>query len=154
MLRSLRHVRSKLMLAMLATTLTALVVSGVALLVYDLRAYQQSWVNDLVTQADILGQASTAALAFDDPRTAEQNLALLKLRPQISAAAIYTAKGELFATYKRNDVAEPKFPEAPGASGHRIDDGQLVVFQRLEQGNELLGTVYVRARYELFDRLK
>ena len=154
MLRRLQHVRSKLMLAMLATTLTALVVSGIALLVYDLRAYQQSWVNDLVTQADILGQASTAALAFDDPRTAEQNLALLKLRPQISAAAIYTAQGKLFATYKRDDVVDPKFPEAQGASGHRIDAGELVVFQRLERGNELLGTVYVRARYELFDRLK
>ena len=92
-------IRQKLLLLVLATTLMALFTSGVAMLYYDYRTYQQAWVNDLTTQADILGRASAPALAFDDTKTARDNLQVLQARPEITAAAIYTAKGRLFASY-------------------------------------------------------
>jgi len=44
-------VRIKLILTALATTFIALVVTTVSMLVYDLRSFQQGWVDDLTTQA-------------------------------------------------------------------------------------------------------
>ena len=38
-----RSVRHKLTLLMLAVTLAALVVTGIALVIYDLRAYREAW---------------------------------------------------------------------------------------------------------------
>ena len=82
--RIARSIRYKLVLVVLATTFAALLVAGAAMVFYDLRAYQQSWVNDLNTQAEILGRASAPALAFNDPKSAREYLALLKVRPKIA----------------------------------------------------------------------
>jgi len=154
MLARTRSIRRKLLLVVAATTVAALVVAGVAMEIYDLRTYQQSSVNDLVTQADILGRASAPALSFDDPKAAQENLALLKARPGITAAAIYTAKGGLFASYVRNNGADPKFPSLPEADGSRVEGKELIVFKRIVENDEILGTVYLRAHYQLFERFK
>src|ERR1043166_6796431 len=50
-----RSVRRKLMLVVLATTFAALAVSAIALVAYDLRTYKKSLLDDLATQANILG---------------------------------------------------------------------------------------------------
>ena len=147
-----RSIRHKLALVVLATTFAALVVTGVALVVYDLRAYREAGLNDLQTQADILGRASAAALAFDDPKTAAENVQLLKAKGGISAAAIYNAKGKLFASYTRRDL-DVELPALPGHDGALVEGGHLVVYKRIVQNNEILGTVYMRADYEVFGRL-
>lgn len=154
LLQGTRSVRRKLLLVVLAATLAALLITGGSMMFYDLRTYQQTWVNDLLTQADILGRASAPALTFDDPKTARENLSLLKVRPQISAAAIYTARGALFASYVQSGIVDPQLPSLPEADGSQIDGKNLVVFKRILDNNEILGTVYLRARYALFDRLK
>jgi signal transduction histidine kinase len=149
-----RSVRHKLLIVVMATTSAALLTAAVAMLVYDLRTYQQSWVDDLTTQGDILGKASAPALAFDDPKTARESMELLKARPQILAAAIYTARGAIFASYNQRQRENYQFPALPEADGYRIEGKELVVFKRIVDNKEILGTVYLRARYELFERLK
>lgn len=148
-----RSVRQKLFLVVLATTFAALVMTGIAMAIYEVRTYQQSWSNDLMTQAEILGRASAPALTFDDPESATQYLSLLRARPTISAAAIYNAKGKLFAKYVHSDAASSIFPALPELDGTRIEGNELVVFKRLVENNEILGTVYLRADYELWQRL-
>ena len=148
-----RSVRAKLLLVVVATTLSALLVTAAAMVFHDVRTYQASWVNDLVTQADILGRASTPALAFDDPRVAGETLSLLQARPQITAAAIYTARGAVFAKYPLNQPVDA-LPKLPEQDGFRIEGGELVVFKRIVDGNEILGTVYVRAKYALVERVQ
>ncbi|HUF80866.1 MAG TPA: ATP-binding protein [Burkholderiales bacterium] len=147
-----RSIRHKLALLALATTLTALLLTGIALVIYDLQAYRESGFNDLAAQADIVGRASAPALAFDDPRAAGEYLRLLKAKPNISAAAIYNAKGKRFASYARRDL-DLEFPGLPGPDGSRIDGANLVVFKRVVENNEILGTVYMRADYQVIARL-
>ena len=65
-----RSVRTKVFAGVLLTTISALVVSGVIMVLYDLRSYHQGWVNDLTTQGELLGRASAPALQFDDPDAA------------------------------------------------------------------------------------
>ena len=148
-----RSVRRKLMLVVLATTFAALAVSAIALVAYDLRTYKKSLLDDLATQANILGLVSASALAFDDPRAAQENLATLRLRPRIIAAAIYTAQGSLFASYLRGDSAEENLPAALPDEGYRVDGYQISLVKRIPAGNDLIGSVYLRARYDLRERL-
>ena len=147
-----RSVRHKLLLVVLATTFTALLVTGTAMVIYELHNYEQSWVSDLTAQAEILGRASAAALAFEDPKAARENLSLLKAKPRISAAAIYTAKGALFASYRASDVRKLKFPGLPESDGYRIDGEELVLFKRIVDNKEIVGTVYLQASYNLMQR--
>ena len=80
-----RSIRSKLMLVVLATTLAALIVVAIALVIYESRTYERSTAEGLMTQAQILGRTTAPALVFDDPAAARENLALLKVRRRSSA---------------------------------------------------------------------
>ncbi|NML60925.1 response regulator [Massilia sp. RP-1-19] len=145
-------VRSKLIIMAVSTTLVALLAASMAMLVYDLRTFQQYWVDDLMTQADIMASVSAPALAFNDSSAAQKNLAVLKVRPQILSGAIYTAAGTRFAAYTQQS-REPSYPARPGRPGYSIERGELVVYHNIIENGELLGTVYLRARYALVDRM-
>lgn len=145
-------VRRKLLRVVLTTTSVALLLTGASLAYYDLRTFRQNLVSDLTAIADILGLASEPALQFEDPPSAAEYLSLLEAKPAITGAAIYTARGQLFADYSSTESAM-KLPELPEADGYRIDGDELVLFKRIVANGEILGTVYVSARYELRSRL-
>ena len=147
-------VRKKMMWFVMIITLVALLIASAAMVMYELRTYHESRLNDLLSQADLIGRSSASAVVFDDAKTAQASLALLKVAPRITAAAIYTAKGVRFASYARNDAANVKFPELPQAEGYKIEGNQIAVYQQIEDNGEIVGTVYLQARYELVDRLK
>jgi two-component system, sensor histidine kinase len=149
-----QSIRSKLMLVVLVTTATALVVVAIALVVYESRAYERGSANALMTQAQILGRASAPALVFDDAVAARENLALLKVQPRIRAAAIYRPSGRLFASYGASDLFGTGFPRTGQADGYLIEGNEIVVYRRIIEGGETLGTVFLRSSYELDARLR
>src|SRR5947207_2572615 len=122
---SLRH---KVMVVVLATTCMALLLSATALLVYELRSYQKSWIDDLNTQGRIIASASGPALTFNDPKVVAENLALLALRPQIVAAAVYRADGQIFSSYVSPSASEAAPPERAGRPGIAIDKDRVELF--------------------------
>jgi signal transduction histidine kinase len=146
-----RSFQRKLLMMVMAATLAALLVAIAAMVAYDLRLYHRSWVADLSTQAELLARTSAPALAFNDERAARENLALLRYRPEVHAAAIYDARGRLFASFSAGEHG--RFPELPEADGYRIGGGELTLFKRVVNQREILGTVYLRAEYKLYDRL-
>ena len=145
-------VRSKLILMAVATTVVALLSAGVAMLLLDLRTFQRYWIDDLSTQADIVASVTAPAVSFNDVTGATQNLRLLRLRPQIVSAAVYTANGTRFATYAQPGV-EAVFPARPEAPGYRIGQDELHMFRNIVENGEVIGSVYVRSRYGLMDRM-
>ncbi len=145
-------VRSKLILMAVATTVVALLSAGVAMLLLDLRTFQRYWIDDLSTQADIVASVTAPAVSFNDVTGATQNLRLLRLRPQIVSAAVYTANGTRFATYAQPGV-EAVFPARPEAPGYRIGQDELHMFRNIVENGEVIGSDYVRSRYGLMDRM-
>lgn len=142
------------MVVILATTFAALLLTVIALLVYDARTYRESWITDLATQADILARASAPALAFHDEKAAQENLSLLRVRPNILVGAIYTPGGELIASYVQAGTGDVvPLPLKPLRSGYSISGNRLVLYQSIVENSEVLGTVYLVGRYELMDRL-
>lgn len=146
-------IRQRLVLVMLATTLTALLVACTAMIYYDLRVYQRVLLQDVQTLADVMGQANVAALGFDDRRAARRNLALLKAKPNIISGALYRENGALFAKYSRSGSAEA-FPKLPELDGARISGREVIVYKRVTNEGEILGTVYLKGEYALGDHLR
>jgi signal transduction histidine kinase/ActR/RegA family two-component response regulator len=149
-----RTISGKLMLIVLATTFTALFAAGMGLLVYDLNRYRTVMLNDLHTQAELIGRASAPALQFNDPENARANLKLLRVRPRIVAAAIYAPDGPMFARYYSENAERRYLPERPQASGYRIDGDRIEIFHPLQENGELLGTVYLRARFAMQEQMQ
>jgi len=146
-----RSLPQKLIGVVMLVTLVSLLVSLGTIIAYDLRAYHQSLSSDMITQAELLGHMSAPALTFDDPRLAKENLALLRLRPKVNAGAIYNSRGQLFATYVAPGV-DVSVPRAPQAEGVAFDDGKMMLYRRIRDNGELLGTVFLQADYEILGR--
>ena len=142
------------MLVVITTTAIALLIAGAALLLTDLRESRQTWAADLVTEADILALATAPALSFNDHESAARNVAALKARPSIRSAALYSTDGTLFADYVA--AGEPAAQRSLPAIGRgvRIDSGHVELLQPVVQNGETLGTIYLRARYDVSGRLK
>ncbi|MBL0729231.1 ATP-binding protein [Piscinibacter sp. HJYY11] len=144
--------QAKLIRVVLLTSLVSLLVALGAMIAYDLRTYHQSWLGDMTTQAELLGQTVAPALAFDDARVAGDNLALLRSRPQVRAAAVYNERGALFARYPAEAPATT-LPTAAPPPGVRIERRELHVVAPVVSKGETLGTVYLRADYALYDHI-
>ncbi|MGC4061051.1 MAG: ATP-binding protein [Aquabacterium sp.] len=146
--------RRKVMIVVLSTTCLALLLSASALLIYELRDYRAMRIADLRAQADIIDRATTSAVVFGDTKAGRENLSMLRLRPQITAAGIYRNDGTLFATYLKPNVANVAFPTfKTGRSGYEITSGVLEIYHPLRQNNEPLGTLYIRTEYDITGRL-
>lgn len=143
--------RNKLVGIVMLTTLVALMVSLGAIVAYGLRSYHRNLVTDITTQAELLGHMTAPALSFDDKKLAEENLNLLRIRTKVRAAAIYNARGELFATYLANGQTA-QFPRQPDADAITIKGANLLVFKRIVDNGTVLGTVYLRSNYDLMQR--
>lgn len=145
--------RSKTMVVVLVTTCVALLLSATALLVYELRSYQKNWLDDLSTQARIIANASAPALNFDDQKTVKENLSLLRLRPQITLAAVYRKDGRLFASYVHPSAAEDSVPVLAPRPGIVFDNDRVEVVQSISEGEQMVGSVYLRSHYDILGRL-
>jgi signal transduction histidine kinase/DNA-binding response OmpR family regulator len=150
-----RSISKKFMLAVLATTFSALFATAAAMLLLDIQAFRANAVNDLATQADIIAKISIPALEFNDTKVAQENLAQLRSRRNFTAAAIYRADGSQFAGYTRDDASPAAIPAAPKAAGFVIDGNQITMFRPIARDGErdVAGTVFLRAQYPLAERI-
>ena len=156
MVNARRSLSGKLMVVMLVTTAIALASAGAALLYTDLRDNRAAWAEDLRTEAAILALGVTPALSFNDQGLAQRSLNALQARESIHAAALYEADGSLFVQYARAGQPAPPAtrPPMPNNSGLRIDGENVLVMKPVVQGGEVLGTIYLRAQYDLTGRVQ
>ncbi|NEX59546.1 response regulator [Noviherbaspirillum galbum] len=149
-----RPIAQKFMLAVLLTTFSALLFAGLGMLAYDIHTFEDTWVNDLKAQANLVAGISVPTLEFDDAKVAHENLEQLKSKPAITAAAIYAANGKLFATYLAEADEQMRFPPAASRDSVSIGGDQIRLMRRIEKDGEFFGTVFLQARYPLAERVK
>lgn len=77
----------------------ALLLSCAAFVAYDRVTFRETMVQDLSTQAQIIGANSVSALLFDDPEAGERTLSAVQASPHVVFAGIYASDGRLFAAY-------------------------------------------------------
>jgi PAS domain S-box-containing protein len=138
----------------LLSTAIALLVAGTAMLSHDLSVYRNSWAADLATEANILALSTAPALAFDDREVAERNLVALEARPGVLAAALYDTRGRLYAAYTREGEPAPPAVLGPSVNGASIAGERVELAQRIVRHGETLGTIYLRAHYDVTGRIR
>lgn len=141
--RSATAIRRRVMGMMLITSAASILLTCAGLVTYEFTAARQLAREQIGTLARIIATNSTAALAFNDTKDAQDVLASLKNEPSVSAAALYDERGNLFAKYPAN--ASSHYPEAVGPDGYRYEDGAWSWRGPVnERPGERLGTLYIR----------
>ena len=156
-LRSIRHVRrsvsAKMTLIVLLTTVIALLVAGVGLLFSDLRENRAELARDWQTEADILAMSIAPALSFDDQTSAVRSLSALQARAALRVAALYSADGELYASYVRPGEAEPPPIRPAVAPGTHVRGERIELIRPVVQNGETIGAIYFLAKYDVTGRV-
>ena len=135
--------RRLIAIQLLTATIVLVLTSGV-FLYEDIQSSRNALVASLSSAARIIGQNTTSALEFMDDQAAAENLASLRVEPQILHGCIYDAEGRVFATYVREAGADVDFPPTEPDS-HSFGSGRLDVFREIIHGDERLGVVYLCA---------
>lgn len=150
---NINSIRHKLFIAVLLTTVSALLISGLTMMLYDLKDYKARLRQELTTQAKLLGLSSAPALEFGDQQLAMENLALLDVQPQILAAAIYAPDNSLFASYS-SQADTVQLPAIPDRQGLWVENGRLLIFQEIIHNDAVVGTVFLKMNYPINERLR
>jgi PAS domain S-box-containing protein len=146
-MRFLRNlsIKRKLMLIAMVTSSLALLVASVGFLAYDLTAFRARMSHDLMTQAEIVGANSMAALAFQDKKATREILAALEAKDEIVAAAIYAPDGTVFTDYQRDAAHAVSLPPGPRPDGSFSDGRAMRVFYAIVLHDQTLGTLYIES---------
>ena len=138
-------IRRKLMIIIMVTTTAALMTSGSVIVLTDLLLFRGYLQRDLTALARIIADNSTAALAFNDPKTAEEILGALRARPHVVGACIYRLDGSVLAHYPR--LKDSPCPPDDNPGGIRFARESVSVSQPIILENRRIGTL--RLRYDL-----
>jgi signal transduction histidine kinase/CheY-like chemotaxis protein len=147
-------IKQKLLAIAMMTTATALVLTMVALIAYDLLRTRREMARDLGMMADLVATNSAAGLTFNDSKYATEALGVFKAQPRVRKAAIYAESGELFAGLVNPGVEDTTLPPFGDLTlGAHFADNKLAVVQPVMLDGESVGTVYVESDLgELYDR--
>jgi signal transduction histidine kinase/CheY-like chemotaxis protein len=146
-------IRQKLHFIVMVTVGAALIMACGAVLIYHDYTLRDSLRRDLGVLAEITGDNSTAALSFGDRKTAAELLSGLRAKRSIVTAAIYSADGRIFASYRRDraDQASPDVPAGQIQAGQMNEDRASFTNQRLEIFHAILlarqsiGAIYLQS---------
>jgi signal transduction histidine kinase/ActR/RegA family two-component response regulator len=145
-------IRRKLLLLTLASSATALALASGGFLAWDITQFRSDLVQDIDAQAAIVADNSAAPLAFRDVRAATETLALMRLRPRVTAACLYDAQGQPFASYLR--TSQERCPALQQAE-EGIGWSQYTVVRDVMLTRDRVGTLYIeRDLADLYERLQ
>jgi PAS domain S-box-containing protein len=145
-------IKQKLLAIMMMTTAAALLLAGAGILVADSIFFRGYLERDLAALAQIIGDNSTASLAFDDARSARETLAALRARPHLITACIYRADGSLLARYLRPG-AVAACPAAGAREELRFSGGNVLLSHPIVLGRRLGTLVILYDHSEVYERI-
>jgi signal transduction histidine kinase/DNA-binding response OmpR family regulator len=139
-------VKSKLDLIIMGTVFSTLIVASMASLAYASFAHYQVVKNDLLVLAEIYASNTSAALDFDDPKVARELLSGLKAKRSIESAVIYGSKGQVFASYTRDNTPR-EFPpfRSIAPNTRQTERSRLKLSSPIRSGGSLVGTLYLES---------
>ncbi len=133
-------IKQKLMIIIMSTTAAALLLSGIGVVTFDTIVFRERLKRDLLALSQIIGDNSTAALAFNDPQSAAETLGALRARSHLVTACIYRLDGTVLAQYARPG-AVLACPQADTQEELRSSSAGLTVFHSIRLSGRPIGTL-------------
>ena len=161
-------IRQKLTAIVLLTCSILVVLSAGFFIADKFFSFRHNMVANMTALAEVIGQNSTAALTFQDTRTAEEILFALSAEPDVEAACIFKPDGTIFATYPSDttDGTPSQHPAAakqiaaieknfaPDWSGHRFSKKHLNLAKPITLNNKTIGHIVIHVNLQrLYSRL-
>lgn len=137
----------KLTVLLGAVTALALLLGGGTTVAMEYFSARRAIVAELRAQAEVVGYSAGMAMAFQDQLGAQVELANLKASRRVLRAALYSAQGQVFASYPA-DATAGSFPGLPKGKGATIlvqRDG-IHLFSPNDVGTGVASFIYVQAR--------
>jgi signal transduction histidine kinase/ActR/RegA family two-component response regulator/uncharacterized membrane protein affecting hemolysin expression len=155
-------IKHKLTLITIATSAIILLIASAAFLIYEYQQSKGNMIEDLSSLADVIGENSSAAIIFNDRKSAESTLQALGTRSGIIRAGIYTNDGKMLAIFSRSKedgsyassetemardiiLKEQTGPMKTSGEYFYFKDNHLDLFKRITLDNELVGVVFIRS---------
>lgn len=122
-------------------TLIAVSLTYAAFMVYDNRVAKEQLVIRMSTLAELIGDNCVASLSFMDSEDAIRTLSSLDAERDIEEAALWDAKGGIFASYQKQQGG--RIPTLL-ADGHYFADKHLTVTRTVYLNGEAVGHILIR----------
>jgi PAS domain S-box-containing protein len=138
-------IQKKLSRIILLTCAAAVVAACAVFAAYDVHMVRQNRLQEFSTLAKITGANSTAAIEFEDVKSASEILQGLRTEKQIVHAALYSASGATIAVYSRDAAGKAFIAPAPEPDGAHFSDNRIEVFQTIWFNGQPVGQIYVES---------
>lgn len=136
-------IKYKLILMIMLTTISALLIAGIAFVIIDQNTVRKTMTERLETLSKVIADRSTAAIIFGDQESALQMVSALKQDTSVLAACTYTLPHELFAFYKRSEAIT--CPEKIQQHGVVFEGNYLLLTQSIFLKQKSIGTLHIIA---------
>jgi len=138
---------------------TSVIVLGLcfaAFVISHIRDYKQRKVNSMISLARVIGSTSVSAIQFQDNNAAKETLsALQKIAPEVINAGILDKQGNIFSYYTKQGADSFHFLLPPaGAKMFEFTNRSLLIYSRIVNDTDTLGTVCLRSELNELDTIK
>jgi signal transduction histidine kinase len=147
-------IRIKIIILIVFISSVTLIISAFLFFLYDRSEFKTKTLRDLTILSEIIGNNNTAALSFNDIKSAQESLDLLKSESQIKHAVIYNREGKKLAEYIKGNTADlpeidlRKIPK----SGFQFTANSLTIFKKINLDKEEIGKIYIYAGLEEYNK--
>jgi len=138
--------RMPVLLALIAAAF--LIFSGVAIVLYEEGIYRAQQVKAFTEQAAILAANETAAVIFDDRKSAQEYVDAMKVNPELQGVGVYNRSGKLMAQTSRIGPLPGDLSQVSQLSKL----GLLAISVPITQEKVRIGTIYLWATEETAQR--
>jgi diguanylate cyclase (GGDEF)-like protein/PAS domain S-box-containing protein len=150
MIKLLRNlsIKKKLLSIQVFSSIAGLFLAALLLLFFEIVAFKQNAQDDLSAMAELIANRSTAALLFDDPGLAKENLASLEQLSIFHSACIYDKQDRIFTSFKSQRHPESACPEKYSGQNTYFEQALLHVYVPIVLDVERLGVIYIHANLD------
>ena len=141
-------IRHKLITLFMAMALCTAIMVCLPLGIFDFVGLKRAMARDQAALADALARNSTAALTFQDSKSAADTLQALRAEPSVTAACLYDSEGRPFAKYLRDGNASNFVAPTAGNPTSRFEGNRLVQFRSIVLDGQDIGTIYIESDLE------
>ena len=130
------------------TSATALIFVYAVFFAYDVSNSRARLVRDIGLVADVIGNNSTAAIAFNDAKAAGETIGGIAVNTNIVSAAIVSPTGQILGRFERSGASTSQLTDALPAirGGHRwhvFTADHLLLVHPIRLDRELVGAVFI-----------
>jgi signal transduction histidine kinase len=147
-------IKRKLTLAMMLTGGSVLLLTSLAFMSYGVITARRNLVQNLNILSEITAANVSAAVLFEEPKTANEILSKLQAEPSVLKAALFTRDHKVLARYPQS-LKDDAFPAPETGQVSRFHSGFVDVFYPVHENDRWVGTLYLQSDLSpLYDRFR